>query len=327
MHTSELWHSPALRPRLARLALTPASWLYAIGWQAYLGLYQLGIKQPIQPHPNIICIGNLQAGGLGKTPVTIAVAQLLVSRGHEVVIGCSGYGSPKSEAATLAPDGPLDPHEWGDEPAMIRWLLPDIPLVVGRRRVLAAELVNRQFPNAILLMDDGFQHLPLKKSLNIILDPLDPPNRHCLPAGPYREPRQNRDRADLALPGEFSIQTQPLSFANPDGESTEVQSDYQILTAIGNPRIFQSSVENHLHPFRCRHAELRPDHDPLSTGNLWAKFDSELPILVTAKDWVKLRTRSDHRQYRVLVVRHSVRIEPEKAFGDWLEKRLNGKPT
>ncbi|MFX8929914.1 tetraacyldisaccharide 4'-kinase, partial [Acinetobacter baumannii] len=84
----------------------------------------------------------------------------------------------------MAPDGPLDPAGWGDEPAMFRWLLPDVPLVVGRRRVLAAELVHQHFPKAVLVMDDGFQHLPVKKHIQILLDDPTPKNSRCLPAGP-----------------------------------------------------------------------------------------------------------------------------------------------
>ncbi|RYD40359.1 MAG: tetraacyldisaccharide 4'-kinase, partial [Verrucomicrobiaceae bacterium] len=173
----DLWESPALGPFFARLVLTPLSWLYAAGWQAYLATYRFGFKKAAEPHRPILCVGNLQVGGSGKSPLVRHLIDVLRGMGREVVVSCSGYGSPRAEAATLAPEGELDAAEWGDEPAMLRMQVPDLPLVVGRRRVLAAAIVHQHFPNAVMLMDDGFQHLPLRKTLSIVLDPLQPKNR------------------------------------------------------------------------------------------------------------------------------------------------------
>jgi tetraacyldisaccharide 4'-kinase len=156
--------------------MLPLAGLYALGWMSYELMYKLGIKRPQQPHSPIVCIGNLRVGGSGKSPVVIHVAQVLQGQGREVVIGCNGYRSPRQEGASLAPAGPLDPREWGDEPAMIREALPDVPLVVGRKRVDAAALVAAHHPGAVLLMDDGFQHLPLRKDVSIVLDPERPVN-------------------------------------------------------------------------------------------------------------------------------------------------------
>src|SRR4051794_30361708 len=118
MHPEELWTSPEFKAQLLRTLLTPASWGYALGWQAYLAMYQLGFKKAKAPHRPIVCVGNLLVGGTGKTPVTIHISDLLTGLGHQVVISCSGYGSPASEAACLAPKGPLSASEWGDEAAL-----------------------------------------------------------------------------------------------------------------------------------------------------------------------------------------------------------------
>src|SRR5579885_1414322 len=200
MHWRDVWFSKQAGFRLIRIALTPLSWLYAAGWQGYLTIYRFGWKKAKAPHHPVVCIGNLKAGGTGKSPVTRYVADVLSSLQRQVVISCSGYGAPRSEAATLTPKGPLDAREWGDEAAMLRAFLPDTPLIVGRDRVEAAKICNKTHPDAVLLLDDGFQHLPLAKDLTILLDP-PAENGHCLPAGPYREPRRNRSRADLVLPG------------------------------------------------------------------------------------------------------------------------------
>lgn len=321
MHLSERWESDQPGDRLLLTALTPLSWLYAAGWQAYLGVYRLGLKRAKEPHAPVICIGNLVSGGSGKSPVTLEVARILRSQGREVVVSCSGYGSPSAAAAQLAPEGPLDARKWGDEPAMIRWLAPELPLIVGRRRVLAAELCARHYPQAVMLMDDGFQHLPLRKHLSIVLDPTDPKNRRCLPAGPYREPRGNRRRADTVLPGEYRVVPEPLSFVTADGQETPAPAEASALCALGRPQGFLAAAESA--GVRLAARRLLPDHDPLNAGTLFDSLPEGLPVIVTAKDWVKLRERTDASRHSILIARHRVRIEPEEAFASWLAKRLD----
>lgn len=321
MHASELWEGQTFGAKLARTLLTPASWLYAAGWQAYLGIYRLGLKKAQKPHSPILCIGNLVSGGSGKTPVTLHITSLL---DREVVVSCSGYGSPASEAARVAPEGPLSAAEWGDEAALFRWLKPDLPLIVGRRRVLAAQLCHEHFPSAVLLMDDGFQHLPLAKDLTIILDPETPPNKRCLPAGPYREPRGNRRRADLVLPGEFRIVEEEPAIVDPEGQARTV-GECTLLCALAQP---QKVVESLLRiGVEVRDRRLLPDHDTLRGGTLLASLPTDRPVVVTAKDWVKLRERPDVGERDFLILKHAVRIEPQDRFAAWLKQRLDGIHT
>ncbi|RYG34783.1 tetraacyldisaccharide 4'-kinase [bacterium] len=316
MDAREIWESGEIGACAARTALTPLSWLYAGGWSVYRALYDLGIKRAFEPAIPTICIGNLTVGGMGKTPVTRYVAESL---DRPYVLGLSGYGAPQSEGATLAPDGPLDPAEWGDEPAMFREWLPNAPMVVGRRRPLAAQIVAERFPDHILLMDDGMQHLPLRKHVSILLDPEKPKNGRTLPAGPYREPRWERRRADLILPGEFKIVEAPLAFDHPGG-------DYALLCALGNPQGFVDAVSRLLR--RPPTADRRlPDHDPLTAGTLFDGLPPDLPIVTTEKDWVKLRQRLDIGERDVRVAVRKVRIEPEAEFRGWLAERLDGVQT
>ncbi len=315
MHLSDVWEGDALPARLVRTALWPASVLYGLGWQTYAALYRTGLKKAKAPHHPVVCIGNLVAGGTGKSPVTVLVAETLLVLGHDVVISASGYGSPASEAARLAPEGPLKAKEWGDEPAMIRQLLPGVPLIVGRRRVLAAEICHREFPNAVLLMDDGFQHLPLHKDVSILLDP--PRRNHfCLPAGPYREPPRNRRRADAVLPGQFTFETEPLTF-----ENGNPPKQIAVLTALASPQRLLRDLE--AIGLQVTASKLLPDHDPLDAGNLFDGLPANLPIVVTLKDWVKLREREDVGSRAIWVARQRIRIEPEEEFRRWLAARLH----
>lgn len=314
-----MWHGKSLNARLARLALTPLSWLYAGGWEAYLATYRLGLEHAQEPHKPVICLGNLVAGGTGKSPIALYLASLIQSLGHEVVLGCSGYGAPHSESATLAPEGPLDAHEWGDEPAMMRWLAPNLPLIVGRDRVEAAHLCHEHFPNAVLLMDDGFQHLPVKKHLTILLDPPSD-NHRCIPAGPYREPWRHRKRADLVLPNGFKPVMAIRSLETPDGKP-EGAVRGNVLCALGNPDRFLSDLR--AFGVTLEQSITLPDHDKLEVGNLFASLNPDLPLIVTAKDWVKLQRRSDLGDRKIFIARQEARIEPEAEFKAWLTRKLD----
>ncbi len=312
MLATDLWEGRTGGARALRAVLTPLSWLYAAGWRAYLALYRLGLKRAAEPHRPVVCVGNLVAGGGGKTPVVIHIAHVLRGMGREVVVGCSGYGGPKERGANLAPDGPLLASEWGDESALLRERLPDVPLIVGRARVHAAELCEQHHPRAVLLMDDGFQHLPLLKHLSIVLAPRGA-NRRCLPAGPLREPLSSLGRADLALPGKFEVVDDPV-------QGGDLKGPISAMCAIGDPRRFFDALrEAGSFPDPC---VALPDHDPLTEGNLLERVPSDRPVAVTAKDWVKLRERPDADRRKWIVVRHAVHIEPAEAFQTWLSDRL-----
>jgi len=324
MQPSRFWYSTSGPVRFAQALLAPISIPYALGWEAYLATYRLGIKRAKHPHSPIVCVGNLVVGGIGKTPATIHIAEVLLSMGKSVVIGASGYGSPHAEAAEIAPEGPISARQWGDEPAFFRHRLPEVPLVVGRRRVLAAELVHERYPDAVLLMDDGFQHLPLRKDVSIVLDPTRPANPFCLPVGPYREPRRNRARADLLVAtdeGEYRIVARTPRFLAPGGNES-IPERYQLLCGLGQPDRFVRSVADSLDrpPERSR---LLGDHDRMEAGTLLDGFDPLLPIVVTEKDWVKLSERSDRDRFDWRIVRHEVEISPAGRFREWLAARLD----
>lgn len=318
-----MWESKKASARLLRGLLTPLSWLYSGGWQCYLLTYTLGLKGSSEPHRPVLCVGNLVAGGSGKSPVTLHVAQTLRDLGYFVVIGCSGYGAPRSEGASIAPEVDLDPAEWGDEPAMFRWLAPDIPLIVGRDRVRAAELCAERCADSVLLMDDGFQHLPVRKHLTLLLDP-PRPNRKCLPAGPYREPWRNRKRADLTLPNGFQVDflIGEMEPGTPGAKQFgPVKGVVNVLCAIGDPQRFLGDLR--ALGFEPESVVAKPDHDDLQAGNLMDPLDPNLPVVTTAKDWVKLKRRADIDRHRVFIARQKALIKPEDEFRAWLQRKLD----
>jgi|CXWL01.1.fsa_nt_gi tetraacyldisaccharide 4'-kinase len=323
MNSRELWYGNSLAARLKRRHLQPTSAIYYLCWQIYLLIYKLGLKRAKEPHVPIVVIGNFTVGGTGKTPITIYVAQVLSELAHEVVIGCSGYGAPKSRSATLAPEGRLTPSEWGDEPALIRELLPDVPLIVGRDRVLAATICQSNFPNSVLLMDDGLQHLPLKTHIKIAVEPKQSSNRMVLPAGPYREP-YNHTRVDIVVPGHFQVKRKLSHLKDQTGNRIKLplpcSMKARALAAIGNPDQFFAALEKVGIELEVKIA--LNDHDPLTAGTLLTLFDNEIPTIVTLKDWVKLRDLPGISDCKIWIAHETISIEPKQDFTEWLHERL-----
>ena len=305
------------------ILLLPLSLLYASGWIIYELIYRLGIKKPSRPHSPVVCVGNLIAGGAGKTPVTVFVAQTLQQLGREVVVSVNGYGSPRQDNAHSATAGELDAREWGDEAALMRAKLPDVALIVGRDRVKAAQICRDLHPNAVLLLDDGYQHLPLFKDVTILLDPDDLENRWCMPSGPYREPRgTGRLRATTVVPGKFRLSSPMVSLKTPEGESPEIETAVNALCAVARPERFIDTLE--AHGYKVANEKLLPDHDDLRAKRLFLGFDPTLPLVVTEKDWMKLRHRTDLHAWTVLIAQYDIQLEPVEGFRSWLKESLDG---
>lgn len=314
----EVWYGDSLAAKLTRAVLWPLSCLYTVGWQIYLLGYRLGIKRAFRPACKVICIGNFTAGGTGKTPTVVFVARCLEDLGIPFVIGCSGYGAPHSVSASLAPGGELVAAEWGDEPAELRQLLPEVPIIVGRARVTASKLCSEHFPGSLLLMDDGFQHMPVHRDISIILDPALE-NSLTFPAGPYREPRKSgRKRADLVIPSErFAQVFSALSFFTPTGEPVPLLTRARVITAIGRPDKLQKALE--LAGVTIEDFIALPDHDKLEI-NL-AEKGGDLPWIVTRKDWVKLQPHCDLSRVEIVIASRTATIEPAEEFAKWLKMK------
>lgn len=301
--------------------MLPLAALYGLGWHGYRLAFSLGLKKSAKPHRPILCVGNLLVGGSGKTPVVRHIANLLLNLGKDAVLSMNGYGSRHYRQPAVAPEGALSPVEWGDEPAMMRWLEPELPLVIGKDRVAAAHLVADRFPNAVMLLDDGFQHLELEKDATIVIDPPELANRFLTPAGPYREPyKAGVARADLVLGRSFTVKRGFGGLIDPatGNDCTETQVD--VLCAIARPHRFLETLESA--GIEANTVVLRADHDPLSDPQLVKAFSGERPVAVTAKDWVKLSHHGQVETHEWRVARDQATVEPEAEFTEWLKEAV-----
>jgi tetraacyldisaccharide 4'-kinase len=140
----------------------------------------------------VISVGNIMAGGTGKTPMAVYIADLLLRLGKHPVVISRGYrGSLKKQAAVVS-DGSqlfLDAARAGDEPFMMA-RLKRFPVVVGKDRYQAGCLALERLPVDVVVLDDGFQHVRLNRDLDLVLMDHDFPvgNGRVLPAGLLREP-------------------------------------------------------------------------------------------------------------------------------------------
>jgi len=196
--------------------LQALSWLYSAGVQLRLWLYR---KRILRDHPLgclVVVVGNLTVGGTGKTPVVEKFARALQDRGRKVAILSRGYKSKAPpvwqkawRALTHTAEPPprvvsdgqtvyLDSEQAGDEPYMLARNLPGVVVLVDKNRVKAGAYAIKKFGCDTLVLDDGFQYLPLKGRLNLLLiDKTNPfGNGHLLPRGILREPVKHLKRAN-----------------------------------------------------------------------------------------------------------------------------------
>jgi tetraacyldisaccharide 4'-kinase len=199
---TRLWRADlGRRQRMLWLAMTPLAALYSTGVIVRRGWWRIFARSaPV----TTISIGNLTVGGNAKTPFALFLARRLRHEGFSVGIVSRGYGAPHppKKAALVAADGsaPMDPDVAGDEPAMLARAFGG-PVAVGRRRLEAIALLKRTNGIDVAVLDDAFQHLRLRRDLDLLVIAGDRGlgNGWALPAGPMRESVRAARRADAII--------------------------------------------------------------------------------------------------------------------------------
>ncbi len=194
-HLERAWRQMAYQNqgilRLMSPLFLPCSWIY--GWVGSMRrtLYRKEILRAKSFLVPILSIGNLTVGGVGKTPFTLYLAHRLKSLGYKPAILLRGYGR-KSKHPYLIHPGSFHTNQiprLGDEASLLAFL-SDFPIAVYPERAQSVETILDETDCDVILLDDGFQHVQVKRDLDLVIfqggNPLG--NRHCLPYGPLREP-------------------------------------------------------------------------------------------------------------------------------------------
>ena len=305
--------------------LWPASLLFgAVAFCRRL-FFRLHIFRSHRAGIPVIVVGNLVAGGSGKTPLVLRIVELLREHGWKPGIVSRGYGGTagKPVEANIA----SDPAEVGDEPILLArrsgcpvWVAPD--------RVAACRALREQHPECnVIVTDDGLQHYALRRDIEIcVVDGRGFGNGFLLPAGPLREPPARLRSVDAVVAhAEAGVAGYRMALEGDklvrftDAHDVRAAKSFagqrvHAVAGIGDPKRFflhlaRFGLKVVPHPF--------PDHHPFGAAD-FAFGDSD-PVVMTEKDAVKCK-RFAQAHYWVLPVSASL----DSAFERWLLERLGG---
>lgn len=310
------------------LALAPLGMLYGARARARLRLYRSGFLKSEGVGAPVVSVGNLTAGGTGKTPLVEWAARALAREGLRACVLTRGYGRADESRRVVASDGArvlAEAAECGDEPRLLaERLLGAAAVVCDRDRVAAARWARAELGAEVFVLDDGFQHMRIARDLDVVtLDATAPwGGGHMLPRGRLREPASGLARADCVVitraelardleglraevarlsAGRAAVFTSRvrtrgltrLSESGAGGAGVKLESvRVGAFCAVGNPGAFFEHLRRD--GFELCHARAFPDHHAYTQPDAEAVSQEAAgrgarALLTTAKDAVKLR--------------------------------------
>lgn len=296
-----------LKKSLMAYLLLPTSVIYFFLSKIVYFFRLFSQKSSIRP---VICIGNIWAGGVGKTPIVMEIAKRLKS---PVVM--RGYKKSKSVS------------DIGDEAKMIK--KAGIKVYVGKR-VDNIKKLNKQKTKAPIIMDDGFQNPTIKKDISILVfdEKMGFGNGFVLPAGPLREPRFAIKRADAIIViknkdqkarSEFNFYNKPVFYAANKTIMPKTNGRTVVFAGIGYPKKFFDAISP-----KAIEEKSFPDHYKYKKSDLNKLLllgkKEKADVITTEKDWVRL---SADMQKKIKFAKLETVIEP--AFWNWLKGKTDEK--
>lgn len=176
--------------------MNPLSGIYAAASGLRNNLYDHGLLRLHRLARPVVSVGNLSAGGSGKTPFVIALGELLKGRGVAFDVLSRGYRRRTRGVLVVEQDGSA--ADFGDEPLLISRRL-GVPVIVGESRYEAGRLAEEKFEGQLHILDDGFQHRSLARDVDIVLMTGNEFEDRLLPVGRLREPVSSLERADAVV--------------------------------------------------------------------------------------------------------------------------------
>ncbi len=287
----QMWWKPCQPPLLLRCI----EQVYAAISRIHLNRRAAHTTTPPIP---MISVGNITAGGSGKTPFVLWLADVLNQMGYSPVILCRGNGGKTSSPAIVDPDA--DVKQVGDEAKMLAEI-SGCPTIVAADRIAACSLIDGL--GDVLILDDGFQYRHLERCCDIVLVPAEGTgNGHLIPAGPLREPVIALDRADIIVrtgsktendrcqplseSREWSWVREPAGLIDAMGSDTAHPNSVYAITSIARPQRFFDDLKTS--GLELSGYSSYPDHHLFTDKDVKALVKLHANIAVTAKDAVKL---------------------------------------
>ncbi|MCU0970695.1 MAG: tetraacyldisaccharide 4'-kinase [Gammaproteobacteria bacterium] len=320
MTLERLWYGRSA----LRWLLAPLSALFWTVSTARRAAYRWGLLRSVRLPVPVLVVGNLSAGGTGKTPLVIWLAGHLQGLGRRPGILSRGYGGASDAYPRLvAPDS--DPAAVGDEPLLLS-RRAGCPVVVDPDRVRGGRRLVEREGCDVLIADDGLQHYRLARDLEIAV--IDGRRRlgngWVLPAGPLRETASRLRSVDLvvvngdAAPGELAMRLVPSELVSVEDparrrplESLAGQTVHAVA-GIGNPERFFALLRSHGAVVEGR---AFPDHHRFHARDIEAPGDE--PVIMTEKDAVKCERFAGARHWML-----PVEAVPDPQFAERLDRRL-----
>lgn len=279
------------------LLLLPLSWLYGLVSGVIRLSYRLGWRKSWRAPVPVVVVGNLTAGGNGKTPMVIWLVEHLQQRGYRVGVVSRGYGG-KSAVYPLVLNAQTTTQQAGDEPVLI-YQRTGAPVAISPNRAEAVQALLQQGKLDVVITDDGLQHYALQRDFELVV--IDGVRRFgngwWLPAGPMRERAARLNTVDacvanggVAQPGEIAMKLQALDAVNvASGERCPVTALAHVvaMAGIGHPPRFFATLEK-------LEVEVEgeipfADHQDYTYAQLAALTKQGQTLLMTEKDAVKCR--------------------------------------
>jgi tetraacyldisaccharide 4'-kinase len=346
-----------LRADALRLLLWGLTPLYGAFISLYRGFYDAGFLREVRLPVPVVSIGNLTAGGTGKTGLTLSLTRQLRNRGLRPALLNYGYKAKIGKGPAVAGDGErvlLTPEEAGDEAVMLAESVPGTPVLIGKRRIESGALALEKFRPDLLILDDGFQYWRLARDVNIVLMNATQPWGYGAvhPRGLLRElpwslrrataivlthgsqlpdARLRRLKSDLARLAPriplFQAEYSPVGLTcleTGTAQNLNGLSGARIgaLSGLGSPADFERSVARlgaeEIVPYRF------PDHYAYQGGEVAEVLADACgrgldALVTTAKDAVKLKALGmEGISPRIFVLHAELKPEPDAAFQSWI---------
>lgn len=319
------------------VVLWPFSMLYRGATAARRVLYSRGVWSSVHPGVPVVVVGNITAGGAGKTPLVMRLAQLLMARGIRPGVLMRGYRRRGAQKTPLLVDSATTVNEAGDEALMIFERLR-VPVCVCRQRVAGSHALTAAGVD-VILCDDGLQHYALQRDMEIVVvdNRRGFGNGQCLPAGPLRELPARLESVNLvvahagagdetrAATGRHgTMQLHGSELISLDGSQRRSLQSMQgktvnAVAGIGAPERFFATLRA---AGLIVNSRRFPDHHHYAEGDL--DFAQQHPLLMTEKDAVKCRNLAVQDAW-YLQVDAVVTANVEQVLFDTLSELLKDK--